>query len=52
MLAPIRERRRELTTDRALVLNILRRGTMRARGVAGAKVSEVKGALGLNYFQN
>jgi tryptophanyl-tRNA synthetase len=52
MLAPIRERRREFATDRAEVLNVLRRGTMRAREVAGATVSEVKGALGLNYFQN
>ena len=52
MLAPIRERRQELATDRAEVLNVLRRGTMRAREVAGATVSEVKAALGLNYFQN
>jgi tryptophanyl-tRNA synthetase len=52
MLAPIRERRREFATDRAEVLNVLRRGTMRAREVAGATVSEVKSALGLNYFQN
>jgi tryptophanyl-tRNA synthetase len=52
MLAPIRERREEFATDRAEVLNILRRGTLRAREVAGATVSEVKGALGLDYFQN
>ncbi|KAH0444771.1 hypothetical protein KCU90_g768, partial [Aureobasidium melanogenum] len=52
MLAPIRERRREFATDRAEVLNVLRRGTMRAREVAGATVSEVKSALGLNYFQD
>ncbi|MFB9124050.1 tryptophan--tRNA ligase [Paraburkholderia dipogonis] len=52
MIAPIRERRRELEADRAEVLNVLRRGTMRAREVAGATVSEVKNALGLNYFQN
>ncbi|ABE35540.1 tryptophan--tRNA ligase [Paraburkholderia xenovorans LB400] len=52
MLAPIRERRREFEADRAEVLNVLRRGTLRAREVAGATVSEVKGALGLNYFQS
>jgi len=41
-----------LATDRAEVLNVRRRGTMRAREVADATVSEVKAALGLNYFQN
>jgi tryptophanyl-tRNA synthetase len=50
MLAPIRERRCELEGDRAEVLAILRRGTIRAREVAAATVSEVKGALGMNYF--
>jgi tryptophanyl-tRNA synthetase len=50
LLAPIRERRRELECDRAEVLQILRRGTMRAREVAGATLSEVKSALGLDYF--
>ncbi|RKE38716.1 tryptophanyl-tRNA synthetase [Paraburkholderia sp. BL23I1N1] len=52
MLAPIRERRREFEADRAEVLNVLRRGTLRAREVAGATVSEVKHALGLNYFES
>jgi tryptophanyl-tRNA synthetase len=52
MIAPIRERRLELESDRGEVLEILRRGTMRAREVAGATVAEVKAALGLNYFQN
>jgi tryptophanyl-tRNA synthetase len=33
------------------VLAILRRGTMRAREVAGQTVSEVKSALGLTYFE-
>ncbi len=52
MLTPIRERRREFEADRGAVLEILRQGTMRAREVAAATVSEVKGALGLNYFQS
>jgi tryptophanyl-tRNA synthetase len=52
MLEPIRERRRELAGDRAEVVEILRRGTMRARDVASETLSEVKGALGLTYFQN
>lgn len=52
MLTPIRERRRELEDDRAVVLEILCHGTMRAREVASVTLSEVKGALGLNYFQH
>jgi Tryptophanyl-tRNA synthetase len=52
LIAPIRERRLEFDRDRAGVLEILRQGTMRARETAGATLSEVKGALGLNYFGN
>ncbi|KWB49214.1 tryptophan--tRNA ligase [Burkholderia ubonensis] len=52
LIEPIRARRRELENDRAEVLAILRHGTMRAREVAGATLSEVKRALGLNYFQS
>ncbi|WP_431825435.1 tryptophan--tRNA ligase [Burkholderia sp. F1] len=52
LIEPIRTRRRELEKDRAEVLAILRHGTMRAREVAGATLSEVKGALGLTYFQS
>lgn len=51
IIEPIRTRRREFETDRAQVLDILRRGTMRAREVAGQTLSEVKGALGLSYFE-
>jgi tryptophanyl-tRNA synthetase len=51
LIAPIRERRRELEADRGEVLAILKRGTMRAREVAGATLDEVKSALGLTYFQ-
>lgn len=50
LIAPIRERRREFERDRAGVFEILRQGTMRAREAAGATLSEVKAALGLNYF--
>lgn len=52
LIAPIRARRRELETDRGEVMAILKRGTMRAREVAGATLAEVKGALGLRYFEN
>ena len=51
IIEPIRARRREFETDRAQVLEILRRGTARAREVAGQTLSEVKGALGLSYFE-
>jgi len=52
LIEPIRARRRELAEDRAEVIAILRRGTMRAREVAGQTLSEVKCALGLTYFGN
>ena len=52
LIEPIRTRRRELENDRAEVLAILRRGTMRAREVAGETLSEVRSALGLNYFES
>jgi tryptophanyl-tRNA synthetase len=52
LIEPIRARRRELESDRGEVLAILKRGTMRAREVAGATLSEVKGALGLSYFDD
>lgn len=51
LIAPIRARRRELENERGEVLAILRRGTMHARKVAGDTLSEVRGALGLNYFE-
>ena len=50
LLGPIRERRQQLEQDRGEVLAILRRGTERAREVAAQTVSEVRAALGLNYF--
>ncbi|WP_144108148.1 tryptophan--tRNA ligase [Paraburkholderia sp. BCC1886] len=50
LIEPIRARRRELEADKGEVLAVLKRGTMRAREVAGATVAEVKSALGLNYF--
>ena len=51
IIEPIRTRRHEFEADRAQVLEILRRGTTRAREVAGQTLSEVKGALGLSYFE-
>jgi len=50
LIAPIRERRAHFAADRGEVLAILKRGTERARNTAAATLSDVKGALGLNYF--
>ena len=50
LIEPIRARRREFEADKAEVMAILKRGTMHARDVAGATLAEVKGAMGLNYF--
>jgi len=52
LIEPIRAPRRELDGDRAGVLAILGRGTMRAREVAAVTLSEVRRALGLNYFES
>jgi tryptophanyl-tRNA synthetase len=52
LLEPIRERRQHFAGDRGEVMNVLRRGTEKAREVAGRTVSEVKSALGLNYFNH
>ena len=50
LIAPIRERRLQFAADRGEVLAILKRGTERARNTAAATLSDVKSALGLNYF--
>jgi tryptophanyl-tRNA synthetase len=50
LLEPIRTRREQWQQERGEVLAILRRGTERARAAAAQTMSEVRGALGLNYF--
>ena len=50
LIAPIRERRLHFAADRGEVLAILKQGTERARNTAAATLSDVKRALGLNYF--
>ena len=49
-LGPIRERRIEFSKDMGEVYNMLQKGSERAREVAGQTLSEVKGAMGLHYF--
>lgn len=50
MLGPIRARREEFAKDPAEVMNIVKRGTERAREVTSQTLSEVREAMGLNYF--
>ena len=49
-LGPIRERRIEFAKDMGEVYNMLQKGSEKAREVAGQTLSEVKTAMGLNYF--
>ncbi|WP_028535214.1 tryptophan--tRNA ligase [Paludibacterium yongneupense] len=50
LLEPIRTRREALARDPAMVMDILKQGTLKAREAAGQTLSEVKAAMGLNYF--
>ncbi|MGT2742596.1 tryptophan--tRNA ligase [Streptococcus plurextorum] len=49
-LAPIRERRLEYAKDMGEVFRMLEKGSEAARQVAGQTLSEVKAAMGINYF--
>lgn len=50
-LGPIRERRIEFAKDMGEVYRILQKGSEQARQVAAQTLSEVKSAMGLQYFQ-
>ena len=52
MLAPIRTRRHELAQDLPAVYNMLLAGSQRANEVAAQTLTEVRDAIGLNYFDN
>ena len=47
LLAPIRDRRRKLADDPGYVMQVIRRGTTRAREITDATLRDVRGALGL-----
>ena len=49
-LAPIRERREELGKDIPAVWEMLKKGSMEAKEVAAATLSEVKKAMKIDYF--
>ncbi|MBS4459099.1 tryptophan--tRNA ligase [Lactococcus petauri] len=49
-LSPIRERRIEFAKDMGGVYDMLQAGSEKARAVAANTLSEVKSAMGINYF--
>ena len=49
-LSPIRERRLEYAKDMGEVFNMLQKGSDEARETAAQTLSEVKAAMGINYF--
>lgn len=49
-LEPIRKRREELAKDPAVIMDILKQGTDKAREVAAITLSEVKSIMNINYF--
>lgn len=51
-LEPIRQRRMEYEKDLSKVFKILEEGTAKARKVGEEKVSQVKKAMGINYFED
>ena len=50
LLAPIRQKRARYTKEKDAVTEMLKQGTQKAREVAAKTLSEVRHALGLNYF--
>ncbi|AUJ29139.1 MAG: tryptophan--tRNA ligase [Liquorilactobacillus hordei] len=50
-LKPIRERRAEFAKDIPAVYDILKEGSARANAVAEQTLSEVRAAIGVNYFK-
>jgi tryptophanyl-tRNA synthetase len=50
LLAPIRQRRERYAKEKDAVTEMLKQGTQKAREVAAKTLSEVRYALGLNYF--
>lgn len=50
-LGPIRERRIEFANDMGQVYDMLKKGSEKARQKASQTLSEVKSAMGINYFK-
>ena len=51
-LEPIRNRRKEFEKDIPYVYEVLKKGSDAAREVAAKTLSEVKGAMRINYFDD
>lgn len=51
-LSPIRARRKEFEKDIPEIYNILQKGSEKAKEKAAATLSEVKGAMKINYFED
>ena len=52
VLEPIRQRRKEYEKDIPAVYEILRKGSEKARAVAGKTLEDVKNAMKINYFSD
>lgn len=50
--APVRKRRLEYAEDKGELLNILKKGTEKARAVTEETLSKVRNAIGINYFDD
>lgn len=48
--APIREKRTELAKDKAAIMAMLKEGSLKAKEVAATTLSEVRRAIGVQYF--
>ena len=51
-LAPIRARRKELEENKEYLYEVLMKGSQNARKVAAQTLSEVREAMGIEYFKN
>ena len=51
-LAPIRAKREEYEKDKEQLIEILKKGTQRAIEVSNETVSEIRNAIGINYFND
>ena len=50
LLTPIREKRKELESNKDLIMDILKKGTEEANVMADQTLHEVKESIGINYF--
>ena len=50
ILTPIRERRKELAKNHDFIMNILKQGSQVARSIATDTLTEVRHAIGVDYF--